>query len=285
MIGLSPSSYYYTPKVARVGRDQRDAEIRDMIEQIQGEFPRAGYRIVRAHLLRRGIRVNGKKIRRIMGLYGLRARVKRRFIRTTDSMHGHPVYPNLVEGLTVRGINQVWVADITYIRILTGFVFLAVILDVYSRRVIGWAIAKSLERTLTLAALRMAIEQRKPPEGTIHHSDRGVQYACEQYVGVLKEHGFQISMSAKGDPYDNAYAESFIKTLKTEEVYLWEYESFVDVVERIPFFIEEVYNRKRLHSGLGYLPPEEFEGMLKEENADWKLGQTALIMGSKNSNA
>ena len=285
MIGLSPSSYYYRPKVARVERDQRDAEIRDMIEQIQGEFPRAGYRIVRAHLLRRGIRVNGKKIRRIMGLYGLRARVKRRFIRTTDSRHGHPVYPNLVEGLTVRGINQVWVADITYIRILTGFVFLAVILDVYSRRVIGWAIAKSLERTLTLAALRMAIEQRKPPEGTIHHSDRGVQYACEQYVGVLKEHGFQISMSAKGDPYDNAYAESFIKTLKTEEVYLWEYESFVDVVERIPFFIEEVYNRKRLHSGLGYLPPEEFEGMLKEENADWKLGQTALIMGSKNSNA
>jgi len=285
MIGLSLSSYYYTPKVARVERDQRDAELRDRIEQIQGEFPRAGYRIVRAHLLRWGIRVNGKRIRRVMGRYGLQARVRRRFIKTTDSRHGHPIYPNLVEGLTVTGINQVWVADITYIRILTGFVFLAVILDVFSRRVIGWAIAKSLEHRLTLAALRMAIEQRKPPEGTIHHSDRGVQYACDDYVGVLKEHGFRISMSAKGDPYDNAYAESFIKTLKTEEVYLWEYESFVDVVERIPFFIEEVYNKKRLHSGIGYLPPEEFEEMLQGESVKTKLGQLALIMGSKNSNA
>jgi len=285
MIGLSPSSYYYTPKVARVERDQRDAELRDRIEHIQGEFPRAGYRIVRAHLLRCGIRVNGKKIRRVMLQYGLQAQIKRKFITTTDSRHGHPVYPNRVEGLTVTGINQVWVADITYIRIRTGFVFLAVILDVFSRRVIGWAISKSLDRSVTLTALRMAIQHRNLPPGVIHHSDRGGQYACEDYVGMLTEKGFQISMSAKGNPYDNAYAESFIKTLKNEEVHLWEYENFLDVVERIPFFIEEVYNRKRLHSRIGYLPPEEFEEMLKDGNRTMKCGQLALTMGAISSNA
>lgn len=285
MIGISPSSYYYKPKVSRVERDRKDAELRDKIEKIQVDFAKAGYRVVREHLRRAGERVNWKKIRRVMREYGLQAKVSRKFINTTDSKHGHPVYPNLVEGLTVTDINQVWVADITYIRILTGFVFLAVILDVFSRRVIGWAISKSIDRTLTLTALQMAIKQRKPPRGVIHHSDRGVQYACEDYVELLKGNGFWMSMSAKGDPYDNAYAESFMKTLKNEEVYLWEYETFLDVAERIPYFIEEVYNKKRLHSGIGYLPPEEFEEMLKDEEMKKKLGQLSLTMGSKPSNS
>ena len=285
MIEVSPSSYYYKPKVSRSERDKKDAELRDKIEDLQEDFPKAGYRMVREHLLRAGERVNWKKIRRVMAEYGLQAQVSRKFINTTDSKHGHPIYPNLIEGLTVTGINRVWVADITYIRIMTGFVFLAVILDVFSRRVIGWAISKSIDRTLTLTALRMAIRQRQPHSGVIHHSDRGVQYACEDYVELLKEDGFQVSMSAKGDPYDNAYAESFMKTLKNEEVYLWEYESFIDVAERIPFFIEEVYNKKRLHSGIGYLPPEEFEQMLENEEMKKKLGQLSLIIGSKSSNS
>jgi transposase InsO family protein len=198
-----------------------------------------------------------------MKKYGLQARVKKRFIRTTDSNHSFPVYPNLIKGKTVTVINQVWVADITYIRILTGFVFLAVILDLFSRRVVGWAISKRIDHNLTVDALRVAIDNRKPPAGLIHHSDRGVQYACKNYIDLLKAHNIEISMSAKGNPYDNAHCESFMKTLKTEEVYLWEYENFIDVIERIPFFIEEVYNKKRVHSGIKYLPPEEFENLVR----------------------
>ena len=173
-------------------------------------------------------------------------------------------------------LNQVWVADITYIRILTGFVYLAVILDVFSRRIVGWAISKSIDRRLVMGALEMAIELRKPPPGTIHHSDRGVQYACREYVDLLQQNGFTISMSRSGNPYDNAFAESFMKTLKRDEVYLWEYESFIDVAERIPYFIEDVYNRKRVHSGIGYLPPVEFEAILADEKQRKELGQINL---------
>jgi transposase InsO family protein len=181
-----------------------------------------------------------------------------------------------VKGLEVTNINQVWVADITYIRIMTGFVYLAVILDVFSRRVIGWALSKRIDHKLTVAALRMAIQARNPGPEVIHHSDRGVQYACGEYVKVLDDHKFKISMSASGNPYDNAFAESFMKTLKKEEVYLWEYESFTDVVERIPQFIETVYNRKRVHSGIQYLPPVEFEDILRDEGRKQELGQVTL---------
>lgn len=276
MMGISTSTYYYKPKISRAERDKRDAELKDLIEAIQISHPRAGYRTVRAYLFRHGMRVNWKRIRRVMSKYGLQARIKRRFISTTDSKHGFPVYPNLISGKTVMDINQVWVADLTYIRILTGFVFLAVILDVFSRRVIGWALSKQINHKLTVAALKMAIEQRKPEPGTIHHSDRGVQYACSNYVDLLKEHKFEISMAAKGNPYENAFAESFIKTLKYEEVYLWEYESFVDVIERVPHFIEAVYNKKRVHSGIKYLPPEEFEEILKDDERKNELGQMSL---------
>lgn len=281
MMELSTSSYYYRPKVSRVQRDQDDADLREKIEGVQELIPDAGYRYVREDLLRQGIVVNSKRIRRVMLKYSLHAQVKKRFISTTDSDHAFNIYPNLLEGKTVTDINQVWVSDITYIRIITGFVFLAVIMDIYSRRIIGWAISKSLDREVALSALRMAISQRKPPAGLIHHSDRGVQYASDDYVELLNENNIQISMSRSGNPYDNAFAESFMKTLKKQEVYLWEYENFLDVVERIPFFIEEVYNRKRLHSSIGYLPPEEFEELLKDEVKRKELAQPVLISSAK----
>lgn len=277
MISLSQSTYYYTPKAPRKDRDQADADLRDKMETLQANYSCWGYRTLRAQLrLRYSLQVNGKRILRVMHKYDLFRQIKRRFIRTTDSEHAYPVYPNLLKGFEVTDVNQVWVADITYIRILTGFVFLAVILDVFSRRIVGWGIAKRIDHRLTLEALRMALRTRNPRAGLIHHSDQGVQYACTQYVKELKEHEVAISMSTKGNPYDNAYAESFFKTLKNEEVYLWEYESFTDVVERIPEFIEEVYNRKRVHSGIQYLPPEKFEAILQDEKRKQSLGQVTL---------
>jgi putative transposase len=259
MTGLSVSGYYYRPKRDPMARAQRDAELRDRIEAIQAEFPRYGYRRLHRQLERDGVTVNEKRIRRVMMEYGLLPEIKRAYVQTTDSAHGFGIYPNLVKDREIDGPNEVWVADITYIRIATGFVYLAVILDLFSRKVVGWALSQSLQHELALEALKMALETRGPPDGCIHHSDRGSQYACHEYVKLLNTAGLQISMSRSGNPYDNAFAESFMKTLKTEEVYLWEYESMADVVERIPHFIEEVYNKKRLHSSIGYLPPDEYE--------------------------
>jgi putative transposase len=212
-------------------------------------------------LKRRGVRVNEKRVRRVMKKFGLRPITWRTFVRTTDSRHALPVYPNLVRKRQVCAINEIWVADITYIRIRSSFVYLAAILDLYSRRVVGWAISKRIDTELCVTALRMALENRRS-RGCIHHSDRGVQYASAAYVALLREHGLQISMSAKGNPYDNAFMESFYKTLKYEEVHLCDYETYNDVVERLPFFIEQVYNRKRLHSSIGYVPPIEFEAAI-----------------------
>ncbi len=278
MIGLSTTAYYdQKRKVRSEAKEKADADLSSKIEDLQNEYSCWGYRTIKVNLKKHlNLQVNAKKILRVMRKFGLFHKIKRHFVNTTDSNHGFKIYPNLLKGKTVNGINQVFVSDITYIRILTGFVFLAVIIDLYSRRVVGWAISRHINHELTVAALQMAIEARKPGPGLIHHSDRGVQYACQEYVSALQKNKIEISMSAKGNPYDNAFAESFFKTLKMEEVYLWEYVSFADVVERIPQFIEEVYNCKRVHSGIEYLTPQEFEDILQDEARRNTLGQATL---------
>ena len=255
---LPRRTYYYKRK-----HTPADEALIDRIADICLEFPRYGYRRVTEQLHREGWIINHKKVARIMreNNWSCVPR-KKRWIVTTNSNHGLSIYPNLITDLTLISVNQLWVADITYIRILRCFVYLAVILDAFSRKAVGYALSKRLDTRLALGALQMAISDRHPEPGCIHHSDRGVQYASGEYVKELISHGFQISMSRKGNPYDNAYAESFIKTLKSEEVSLWEYQSIEDVQERIPYFIEDVYNQKRLHSSLDYRPPCEFEEMV-----------------------
>jgi len=258
LIELPRSSYYYRP-VEPKKRDIERAHLRDRIEALALEFPRYGYRRMTAQLQHEGFRVNHKRVLRIMRESDLLCKVRRRRVRTTDSEHGLPVYPNLYRGEVPREPDRVWVADLTYIRIAAEFVYLAVLLDACSRKVVGWGLSRRLDSQVTLEALKAAIWSRKPSPGCIHHSDRGVQYASVRYGKLLAEHGFRSSMSRRGNPYDNAQAESFLKTLKAEEVYLWEYRSFDEVNERIERFIEDVYNRKRLHSALGYRSPEQFE--------------------------
>jgi transposase InsO family protein len=258
-MGLARSTYYHRSQQQSMEAQKEGADLRDRIEQIVVEHARYGYRRVTYQLRREGYMINHKRVARIMREQSLQCQVKRRWVKTTDSNHGYRVYPNLIKELEIKGRNQVWVADITYIRILTGFLYLAVVLDLYSRKVIGWALSEQIDARLTLAALRMALEERGLGEGCIHHSDRGVQYACHAYVEELQGAKMRISMARKGNPYDNAAAESFMKTLKYEEVYLWDYQSVEDVKRRIPYFLEAVYNQKRLHSALGYVTPEEFE--------------------------
>ena len=275
-MGLPRSSFYYRPREDDLEELKREMDLRDRIESICLEFPRYGYRRVTHQLQREGWRVNHKKVLRLMRENDLLCQVKRRWIRTTDSDHLYSVYPNLIRDLEIIRLNRVWLADITYIRILTGFVYLAAVLDAYSRRVVGYAISTRIDTAVTLKALRMAIERRCPPPGCIHHSDQGVQYASHEYVEELRWNGLQISMSRRGNVYDNAMMESFIKTLKWEEVYLWEYRTLADVESRLPYFIEEVYNRKRLHSALGYRPPNEFEELLQVTQNGVPTRQIAL---------
>jgi putative transposase len=216
-------------------------------------------------LKRRGWDANHKRVYRIMREDNLLCLRRRKFVVTTHSNHNHSVYPNLARGMVLTGIDQLWVADITYIRLETEFVYLAVVLDAYSRRVIGWALDRTLEDELTLAALRLALERRVPVPGLVHHSDRGIQYASQDYTDLLKDHQITISMSRKGNPYDNAACESFMKTLKYEEVHRQEYRDLAEARDSIEHFLERVYNQKRLHSALGYRPPIEFERDLRRQ--------------------
>jgi putative transposase len=252
---------YYRQRMAVA---ERDTELRDHIQRIALAWPPYGYRRITAQLHREGISANHKRVLRLMREDNLLCLRKRRFVCTTDSAHGLPIYPNLVPELRLSGCNELWVADITYIRLRREFIYLAVILDAYSRRCIGWALERHLQAELAVSALQMAIANREIKAGLVHHSDRGVQYASRIYTELLLANSIRISMSRRGNPYDNAQAESFMKTLKYEEVYLFEYEDMAEARERINHFLDEVYNQKRLHSALGYVPPAEFEQALMQ---------------------
>jgi transposase InsO family protein len=248
-----------------------DMELRDAIQKIALEWPSYGRPRITEELRRRGWVVNPKRVRRLMREDNLLCVRRQKFVVTTDSSHGRRIYPNLARTMILTATDQLWRADITYIRLRDEFVFLAVILDAYSRRVIGWALDRTLEDELTLTALRMALTRRDVQAGLVHHSDRGTQYASGDYTDLLKTHGITISMSRKGNPWDNAACESFMKTLKYEEVHRNEYRDLTEARTSIREFLEKIYNQKRLHSALGYVPPAEFEVQHNKDAASRQL--------------
>lgn len=270
-MGIKRSTYYYKPKGSR----SSDIALSDRIEEIALEYPSYGYRRITAELHRQNLIVNHKRVLRLMRSQNLLCRARKAFKVTTNSCHGLKKYPNLIDDLMPYRIDQVWHADITYIRIATSFVYLAALIDGFSRKVIGYGLGRTLSADLAMAALLDAMSKRNTKD-LIHHSDQGIQYCSADYVKLLKDHGITISMSGKANPYDNAKIESFFRTLKVEEVYMFEYETYREVLERIPYFIEQVYNRKRLHSSLGYMPPEEFENISNEKEKGNESHQLVL---------
>jgi putative transposase len=261
--GLARSTFYYRSTAKQALDDRR---IVGLIGDVHDDFPTYGYRRLQHELAARGHRINYKRLKRIMREHGLTAKPRRRAVRTTDSDHDNPVFPNLYRNRIPTTPDTVWVADITYIPIGASFAYLAAILDACSRKVVGYALSRRIDTQLTLAALNAAMSCRRPPPGTcIHHSDRGSQYASARYRTALEQHGLIGSMSAVANPYDNAQAESFMKTLKVEEVYRAGYETFADVAERLPAFIEDIYNARRLHSALDYRSPDQFENTIAQQ--------------------
>lgn len=242
-----------------------DVDLRDQIQRLSLKSSSGGYRRITEALHRLGFNVNHKRVLRIMREDNLLWLRKHRFINTTDSNHGLLIYPNLARDTKPTGINRLWVSDITYIRLQGEFIYLAVVLDVFSRRVIGWELSRRIDTQLVVNALKMALKSREVKSGLIHHSDRGVQYASKEYTELLKQYEITISMSRKGNPYDNAFAESFMKTLKYEEVYLSDYQNLTDARRCVERFLNQIYNQERLHSRIGYVPPEEFEASLVKQ--------------------
>jgi putative transposase len=249
-LGVHRCNVYHQP------RPDEDRPVKEALKEQAGAWPTYGYRRLTVMLRRQGLKVNAKRVRRLMHELGIAGEAPRRKPRTTDSDHAFPRYPNLVEGLEADRPDQVWVADITYIRLRKEFVYLAVLMDVFTRGIRGWHLGRSLEQELTLVALRRAFERGCPE---IHHSDQGVQYAATAYVDLLNEHAVKISMASVGEPEENGYAERLMRTIKEEEVDLSEYEDFSDAMRGLGRFLDDVYNRKRIHSSLGYLTPSEFE--------------------------
>jgi putative transposase len=255
-MGLARSTYYDRP-----ARGFDDTALVEALFTLRGEFAFYGYRRAGAALRQQGIVVNHKKLRRLMREHGLQPRRRHRFTVTTDSDHGGPIFPNLAAGFVATGPNQLWIADITYVALPDRFVYVAIVLDAWSRLVVGYAIGRFIDARLATAALKAAIDDRKPPPACIHHSDRGSQYAAGRYRDMLASAGLVGSMGRRGNPYDNAMAESFMKTLKTEAVYPMDFQTFEDVANHLPRYIEETYNERRLHSAIEYLSPKQFENL------------------------
>jgi transposase InsO family protein len=257
-MGISRATYYHKP-VRKERQLARDLDLKTEIERIQVDLPGYGYRRIYRALLKEGKRVNSKRIKRVMKEYSLFSCVKKLMKPRGTHTGVRLYYPNLVRGLKLNGPNQVWATDLTYIRLIDEYVYLNAILDVYTRKIIGWAISRDLSHKFCLETLKGAIKNTGAAEGIIHHSDRGVQYSCEDYIQFLIDQKFKISQSRLATPEDNAYIESFFKTLKREEIYFKNYKTMDDVIKNLPKFIDEVYNKKRLHSSLGYKTPIEFE--------------------------
>jgi putative transposase len=268
MTGISRATFY-NESVREEKQLRRDLELRSVIEAIHVDLPGYGYRRVREHLLREGKTVNSKRIRRVMKKYSLFSCVRKMLKPRGTHTELRLVYPNLVRGIKLTGPNQLWSTDITFIKLVNEYVYLSAVIDVYTRKIVGWAVSRDLSHKFCLKSLDVAVKRYKPKPGIIHHSDRGVQYVCQDYVEYLLKNGFKISMSRCATPEDNAYIESFFKTLKNEEVFFRNYKVFGDVKDNLPKFIEEIYNTKRLHSALGYKTPSEFEAeVLKIKPAD-----------------